>query len=154
MTDETIEPSVVLQEVQAERNRQREKGYTAAHDDSHMSGTLIHHPKWGAVFRLTRAKSVPRDEKRKLLIEAAAMIVAEIEKMDRTMTNGEAAIRGRLLSMMDWRIRELQLELEAAESEARQRALGISLHQCRGERDALLMGIETWMAWKEDNLGP
>lgn len=74
----------VLDEIAARRQRQVEKGYDAAHDDDHTDGSLLaaaescinvnrkspwtnYSPPWG----------------RDALIDAAAFIVAEIERWDR-----------------------------------------------------------------------
>lgn len=76
----------VLAEVGAERERQYELGYDAAHDDEHGAAHII-----GEVYRRlgydfdTRAASG-----RKVLVECAALLVAAIETNDRA-ANVEAA---------------------------------------------------------------
>lgn len=87
----------VIEEVAAERRRQQEvEGWTPEHDDDHDEGAMA---KAGAVYALwdtdvaTRAFVSeawpweqewlkPKDQRRNL-IRAAALIVAEIERLDR-----------------------------------------------------------------------
>ncbi len=67
----------VFDEISAERRRQiNDKGWDQEHDDAHTDGELIWCP-WGALSRLGQMAS------RKMLIEAAALIVAEVERLDR-----------------------------------------------------------------------
>jgi len=76
-------------DVLAERERQKTvKGWTSEHDDDHDNGELVH-AEWGAMGRLKQAASliglyspVPA-EARKLLVESAALILAEVERIDR-----------------------------------------------------------------------
>lgn len=86
----------VLQELMAERDRQIAKGYTIAHDDQHTDGTIlqaaeeiihtIQHDRrdvrdqWPHVVR-DHARE--KYDTRQRLIIAAAMLVAEIERIDR-----------------------------------------------------------------------
>lgn len=80
----------MLDEIAAERRRQIAKGYDAAHDDAHKDGAILH-ADWGAQARLDDAiDATPDDDntgnpvlERRKLIEAAALIVAEIERLDR-----------------------------------------------------------------------
>lgn len=78
------EPLTVLHEIQAERDRQRAKGYNAQHDDEHYDGAITR-GAWGAASRLKLADACKLDTlyRRARLIEAAALIVAEVERMDR-----------------------------------------------------------------------
>lgn len=74
----------VLAEIAAERQRQIAKGYDADHDDSHSTGTIVHN----AYERFRMLGSYPPDAmRRKALIEMAAMVVAEIERHDRTVNS-------------------------------------------------------------------
>jgi hypothetical protein len=75
--------STVLDEIGAERAHQIAKGFTADHDDGHAGELLYAHP-WGAEARLDRALVATSSTlRRRLLVEAAALIVAEIERHDR-----------------------------------------------------------------------
>jgi hypothetical protein len=74
----------VIDEIAAERDRQLAKGWTPNHDDQHTAGEIIDAPDWGAVARLDVATSIATPhERRRLLVQAAALIVAEIERLDR-----------------------------------------------------------------------
>jgi hypothetical protein len=82
-------------DVVAERSSQRAKGYTAEHDDAHTNGELTraaiayaasacgesytadHFFPWGLGFE------EDEDSERALLVKAAALLVAEIERLDR-----------------------------------------------------------------------
>ncbi len=64
----------LLNELLAERRKQIASGYTAAYDDSH--------PLHGRMEALKRLNDP--DYTRAYLVEAATIIVAEIERMDRT----------------------------------------------------------------------
>jgi len=92
----------VLDEIAAKRQHQISKGYDAAHDDQHAGGEIAlgaaayamsaaKHPGPGKtqtpvwvppVWPWDREQFSPR-EPRDDLIDAAAMIVAEIERLDR-----------------------------------------------------------------------
>lgn len=75
--------SKVLNDIGAERSRQVAKGWTEDHDDSHTAGELLY-ASWGAEERLDLAlKATSFTARRRLLVEAAALIVAEIERHDR-----------------------------------------------------------------------
>lgn len=87
----------VIDEVTAERMRQRVVlGYTNDHDDTHVEGELTfaamayaHHAVGEVTIANTYYPWVPDEgdimwpEKRTSLIRAAALIVAEIERLDR-----------------------------------------------------------------------
>lgn len=62
-----------LEEIEHERKRQIEKGFTAEHDDEHKDGFLRK-----AALHLIRVSGAKED-----LIEAAAFIVAELERLER-----------------------------------------------------------------------
>lgn len=92
----------VLDEIEAERSRQIAKGYDAAHDDEHTNGCIA----WAASAYAGRTfwKSQPaplypwgempeRGTVRDDLITAAALIVAEIERLDRFKTADTVNIR-------------------------------------------------------------
>jgi hypothetical protein len=69
----------VLDEIAAERRRQVEDtGWTREHDDDHAGGELLT-AGWGALSRIYSPT-------RRSLVEAAALIVAEIERLDRITT--------------------------------------------------------------------
>lgn len=74
----------ILDEISAERQRQVKKGFTADHDDQHVDREIIMDYEWGASLRLHSA-AVTRDpaQYRHDLVQVAAMIVAEIERLDR-----------------------------------------------------------------------
>lgn len=90
----------VLSAIEAERLRQVVKGYDAAHDDGHcqseiahasacyaLMGTGVNLKEWmiDVVERLwpwSGAKPMPESQ-RETLIVAAALLVAEIERLDR-----------------------------------------------------------------------
>ena len=91
----------VLVEIEAERVRQvEEEGWTTEHDDEHDGGELAHAAGCYALFSGSNAdadnppKYWPWDdgwkpsEYRRDLIKAAALLVAEIERLDR-LTKGE-----------------------------------------------------------------
>lgn len=71
----------VLQDIAAERVRQVvDLGYTPEHDDAH-SDALLRSLAYG---RLTAAAGAPSEAGRRLrLVQSAALLVAEIERIDR-----------------------------------------------------------------------
>lgn len=97
----------VIEEISAERERQKSsEGWTAKHDDTHVSGELalaaacyaaasadtLIYERYVGVGSLTFSDAWPWDrdsdkrgkhEPRRILIMAAALIVAEIERLDR-----------------------------------------------------------------------
>jgi hypothetical protein len=81
----------VVEEIAAERRRQIEKGWTPEHDDGHAYGEIIDHDQWGVVPRLIRAPLERPARARRLLVESAALIVAEIERRDRETVQRMAA---------------------------------------------------------------
>jgi hypothetical protein len=92
----------VIQEIAAERQRQIEReGWTAEHDDEHVGGVMA---EAAASYAMThRSKECPliwpweqrwwkpRDRRRDL-VRAAALIVAEIERLDRATPTDSAAL--------------------------------------------------------------
>ena len=79
-----------IQEIAAERQKQVAKGFTADHDDEHDAGKLAWEAEcvlvgigdsWGIL------RKHGNDKRRRYLI-AAALIVAEIERMDRAKKAG------------------------------------------------------------------
>ena len=90
------EPLTVIEEVAAEREKQVSKGYDAKHDDTHddqsltlvaaylaipcTSGVPIPAPDWGLELEESHGE-------RDCLIIAAALIIAEVERMDRAETD-------------------------------------------------------------------
>jgi hypothetical protein len=96
----------VIEEVAAERQRQKEKeGWSEDHDDGHDNGGLADaaacYAAGGSIYRVLNHDSrnlqsvwpweehdwKPKDRRRDL-VRAAALIVAELERMDRA-TNGK-----------------------------------------------------------------
>lgn len=88
----------VLDEIGAERERQIAKGYDAAHDDQHVPGDidsaagLILMEDIDLLVNDGHADNIAghvldkhEDDRRRQLVIAAALIVAEIERMDRTV---------------------------------------------------------------------
>ena len=86
----------ILLEVQAERDRQIAKGYDAAHDDEATEGQLAEvagmvmlsqHSVHGALSQSRAAADYILNEwgedRRKQLLIAAALLVAEVERLDR-----------------------------------------------------------------------
>lgn len=72
-------------DVIAERTKQKEKGWTAEHDDEHKRGQLVEvavdilkgrYDRWGIFAK-------HQGNRRRLYVIAAALIVAEIERRDR-----------------------------------------------------------------------
>jgi hypothetical protein len=78
--------SQAVRDVLSERQRQIAKGWTPEHDDEHANGEIIWAPDWGAVYRVWRSQHAKIEEKRNLLKESAAQIIAEIERLDRAAT--------------------------------------------------------------------
>lgn len=86
--------TIAIHDIQAERNRQiSHEGWSPQHDDEHRDGSLavaaacyaLNHPGWRGFthcwpWSLDWWK--PKDRRRNLVI-AAALIVAEIERLDR-----------------------------------------------------------------------
>lgn len=92
----------VLDEIKAEREKQIAKGYHAAHDDKHVDGEILEgaiiyaeheenckdrmngsiYQQYGNDWPWDESSFKPKDH-RTNLIKAAAMIVAEIERLDR-----------------------------------------------------------------------
>lgn len=105
MTDydpnQTRRTKTVADEIAAERRRQvRDEGWTASHDDEHTEGSLA---RAAACYALAgvlswnwsndfKARWWPWDEtwwkpssdRRRNLVKAGALIIAEIERLDRT----------------------------------------------------------------------
>lgn len=107
----------VIDEIAAERARQIEvEGWTPEHDDSHISGSLAGAAACYAISdRVQRIQAArpgpgttffdrlwpwdlnwwkPKDRRRDL-IRAGALIVAEIERIDRAENNSQDASHGR-----------------------------------------------------------
>jgi len=90
--DEAI--AAAARDVLAERQRQTAKGWTPEHDDTHRHGEIIMEG-WGARSRLLRANGYRSfgelSECRDQLVKAGALILAEIERLDRIQTHARAA---------------------------------------------------------------
>jgi hypothetical protein len=79
-----------LLELISERLRQIEKGFTPEHDDGHRNGELVQAACSYALGRHTGSYYWPweneawhPEDQRRNLIKAAALILAEIERLDR-----------------------------------------------------------------------
>jgi hypothetical protein len=106
-----VDRTAVIEEVIAERGRQIAKGYDADHDDAHYDGSIataaavyaLHPFAWhlviteGSKRRLLSladfwpwewSQFEPADERRNL-VRSAAMIIAEIERLDRTLVDAK-----------------------------------------------------------------
>jgi hypothetical protein len=79
--------SDVLAEIAAERRRQVEKGWTPDHDDQHGQAEIIRAEEWGVESRVDDALDALAERDilryRHLLLTATALLVAEIERIDR-----------------------------------------------------------------------
>lgn len=78
----------VITEIVGERIRQIEKGFTAQHDDQHKDGELARAAACYAMREISGYHWPFEDRwkpegQRENLIKAAAMIMAEIERIDR-----------------------------------------------------------------------
>lgn len=97
--------SRAIADVSAERRRQVEgEGWTAAHDDQHTHGDLAQAAACYAIY--ASGRSVPPDlwpwamewwkpkDRRRDLVRAAALVIAEIDRLDRAMdsTGGQDGI--------------------------------------------------------------
>ena len=82
--DPTPEYARVIADVSAERHRQISKGWTPEHDDTHTTRTMTElageRALQGSVPFGTNAG---RDLRRRRLVQAAAILVAAIESIDR-----------------------------------------------------------------------
>lgn len=78
----------VLDDIVAERWRQIGKGYDADHDDKHVNHELANAAAALAIEWLGNwpwsLHSWPGDDRRSHLVKAAAMLIAEIERLDRS----------------------------------------------------------------------
>ncbi len=92
--EETDDLSPVIRDVLAERAKQVAKGYDAAHDDGHTDGEIANAAAWMAVdFECRELRdNVPNwvvnlcdktPTRREDLVIAAALLIAEIERLDR-----------------------------------------------------------------------
>jgi hypothetical protein len=80
-TDVSAELLPVLQDIAAERTYQVAKGWTTDHDDTHYTQDLV-----GLAFDRARMQGVgtpPGVFARQRLVQAASMLVAAIEAIDR-----------------------------------------------------------------------
>jgi len=84
----------VLKEIEAERQRQIDKGFDAKHDDQHVGGELAESAAFltmPGVFLASdqvlecATRVLGRHPRRRCLVVAAAMLVAEIERLDRAI---------------------------------------------------------------------
>jgi hypothetical protein len=79
----------IYREVWRRRLRQEAKGYTAAHDDEHADGSIADaaacYASPNAPLKLWPWRCAPPDQsdRRERLVDAAALCIAEIERMDR-----------------------------------------------------------------------
>lgn len=73
----------IMDEIYAERARQIEKGWSHEHDDEHGAGHLVQEAR-GRMNRYGNdGKYLVKPYQRKLLLEAATLLVAAIESIDR-----------------------------------------------------------------------
>ena len=89
----------IIDEIDNERKRQVEKGHTQVHDDQHINGEIAD----GAIAYIMASDDsgagelaaldvwpfygpIPMASRRAMLVSAAAMLVAEIERMDRAQS--------------------------------------------------------------------
>lgn len=107
-----LEPSAALQDVVAERRRQVEaEGWTPEHDDEHAGGELAsaascyaHVASYGDIAHVIspadsppynwpfdEAWWKPGDDPRRMLVKAGALILAEIERLDRAAAKAGAS---------------------------------------------------------------
>lgn len=86
MANPDLSPAITA--IMTERERQIGRGYDAAHDDKHICAELIDAP-WGALARIDAARHYGKSGSmalyKRYLIEAAAQIVAEVERIDRAV---------------------------------------------------------------------
>lgn len=81
--------SQAFRDVGAERRSHIERrGYDYQHDNAHAAGEMLFSERWGAMVRLDLVRRINVDgadtpEARQLLVESAALIIAEIERRDR-----------------------------------------------------------------------
>ncbi len=102
MTEETGFTAVtVLGEISAERIRQlTELGFTAAHDDKKINGQLARGASYYILYSAKNADFVINVDSpamqvrgtRRDLIKAAALIVAEIERLDRVAYDAQMTL--------------------------------------------------------------
>jgi len=108
--DASIVEAGVASEVAAERRRQIEKhGWSSAHDDGHTNGEIASAaadyalpgqapPSWSWAYG---SKVVDKDPRRTQLIKAAALIIAEIERLDRQALSDATPQRPTIQSGVD-----------------------------------------------------
>lgn len=78
-----------VRDVLEERQRQIAKGYDAAHDDEHVDCEILTHPIWGIAARAHNARTIMMPlAYRRAVVELAAMSLAEIERLDRSLFPG------------------------------------------------------------------
>lgn len=62
------------------------KGYDSRHDDEHTNGEIVFDHDWGALSYLNQRECRPHGDVvvySELLLEAAALIIAELERIER-----------------------------------------------------------------------
>jgi hypothetical protein len=85
----------IYREIWRRRLHQEMKGYTAAHDDKHADGSIADaaacYASPNAPLKLWPWNCAPPDhaERRDCLVDAAALCIAEIERMDRAIEGVE-----------------------------------------------------------------
>ena len=82
--------NVIVERLLAERANQVARGYDAHHDDEHTKGEIVFDAKWGALSRLKHLDCNPNgavEVYKQHLLEAAAMIVSELERLERVKKN-------------------------------------------------------------------
>ena len=77
------ELSAAVTDVLDRRREQVALGSTPEHDDKHDRGEILRDPHWGASIRLHAVVADRHPNSRDGLVDVAAMIIAEIERLDR-----------------------------------------------------------------------
>lgn len=110
---ETIVKSIsadesILAQIGVERMRQIQLGHTPERDDTMKYNELVYGRRQSAASRLSRIDVRP-ENRRHLLIEAAAMIVAEIGRLDRLgAKNAELDRKAKILAKAMWALQETE----------------------------------------------
>lgn len=73
-----------LEEIQAERERQVLKGYTAEHDDEHTDGFIA---EQAVYYAEVGYMAMSLDKKRDYFVKGGALLVAELERLERLDSN-------------------------------------------------------------------
>lgn len=86
-----VAPTKAERDVISERRDQiMVRGYTEEHDDAQANGEMIDHDHRGAFERLNAYVNDRHPNPRHCLVETAALIIAEIERLDRANARRDA----------------------------------------------------------------